>query len=304
MNINKWIRIIILSKRSFILFFLLPFIIASLFYIQKAIDIQRGGIKQVERFMFLPKGEYLKSASLGYDQLVADIIWLRAIQVIGEKKISEEGYNWIYHALDVITTLDPKFDYAYQVGGIVLSNFGNKIDMSNALLEKGLKENPNVWQIPFYLGVNHFFFMDEYRKAADYVALAARIPGRPFYLPQLAATLYVTEGNPDVALEFLGRVYEEAEVEWIRKEIENKAKEVMVERDILFLEGGVARYIERYKKYPVSLEDLVVGQIINMIPKEPFGGYYYIDKETKEIKSSIKKERMKLYKSSKETSPH
>ncbi|MEK7279179.1 MAG: tetratricopeptide repeat protein, partial [Nitrospirota bacterium] len=71
--------------------------------------------------MFLPKGEYLKPAALGYDQLVADIVWLQAIQVIGDKRISEEGYNWIYHALDVVTTLNPKMDYAYQVGGIVLS---------------------------------------------------------------------------------------------------------------------------------------------------------------------------------------
>lgn len=283
-------------RRSFILFFLLPLILASIFYIQQKIDLKKGESKQLERFMFLPKGEYLKSASLGYDQLVADIIWLRAIQVIGEKKISEEGYAWIYHALDVVTTLDPKFDYAYQVGGIVLSALGKKIDMSNALLEKGLRENPDIWQIPFYLGFNHFFYMDDYKKAADYMAIASRTPGRPFYIPQLAATLYVQKGNLEVALELLARAYQETSDERIKKEIENKAKDVIVERDILFLEGGVARYIERYKKYPVSLEDLVAGQIINMIPKEPFGGYYYIDKKTKEIKSSIKKERMRLHK--------
>ena len=278
------------------LFFSLPLILASLLYIQQKIDIRRERFQHVERFMFLPKGEYLKTAALGYDQLVADIVWLQAIQVIGDKRISEEGYKWIYHAVDVVTTLNPKFDYAYQVGGVVLSALGNKIDMSNALLEKGLKENPNVWQIPFYLGFNHFFYMDDYKKAADYMTIASRLPGRPFYIPQLAATLHVEQGNPEVALEFLERAYKETEDERIKKEIENKTREVMVARDIIFLEGGVKRYIEIYKKNPESLEDLVTGKIIDMIPKEPFGGFYYTDKETNEIKSSIKGQRIKLHK--------
>ena len=279
------------------LFFSLPLILAFIFYVQQEIDLKRDENRQVERFMFLPKGEYLKTAALGYNHLVADVIWLRTIQVIGDKRISEEGYNWIYHALDVVTTLDPKFDYAYQAGGIVLSALGKKIELSNSILEKGLKENPDVWQIPFYLGFNHFFYMDDYKTAADYMTIASRLPGRPFYVPQLAATLYVEQGNPEVALEFLERAYKETEDERIRKEIENKTKEVMVERDIIFLEGGVKRYIEIYRKDPESLEDLVTGKIIDMIPKEPFGGFYYTDKETNEIKSSIKGQRIKLHKS-------
>lgn len=283
-------------KRSYIQFLLLPFFMASIFYIQQGIDLKAGTAKKVERFMFLPKGEYLKIAALEYDQLVADAIWLQAIQVIGEKQISEEGYNWIYHALDVATTLDPRFDYVYQVGGIVLSALGNKIDLSNALLKKGFRENPDIWQIPFYLGFNHFFYMDEYKKAADYLAAAAKLPGHPQYVPELAATLYVKGGNPEAALEFLTKVYMETDDERIKKEIDDKAKGVIIERDILFLEGGVKRYIEIYKKAPENLADLVTGRIINIIPKEPFGGYYYIDKETKEIKSSIKKKRMQLHK--------
>ncbi len=295
MDINKGIRAIIRSRLSFMLLFSLPLILASLFYIQQKIDIKRGRFQQVERFMFLPKGEYLKAAALGYDHLAADIIWLRAIQVIGEKRISAEGYNWIYHALDVITTLDPKFHYAYQVGGVVLATLGKKIDLSNALLEKGLKENPDVWQIPFYLGFNHFFYMDDYKKAAEFMTITSRLPGRPFYIPQLAATLYVEQGNPEVALEFLERAYKETEDERIKKEIENKTREVIVERDILFLESGVKRYIGTYKKDPETLDDLVKGGIINIIPKEPFGGYYYIVKETMEVKSSVKKERIRLH---------
>ena len=40
-------------------------------------------------FRYLPKGDYLKVAVLGYDQLAADLLWLKAIQVMGEKKVEQ-----------------------------------------------------------------------------------------------------------------------------------------------------------------------------------------------------------------------
>lgn len=283
-------------KRILTFLIIFSIILATLINLQQEIDEKKGGIKKIERFMYLPEGIYLKTFSLGFDQVMADIIWLSVIQVVGEKKISEEGYEWIYHALEVVTTLDRKFDYAYQFGGIILSTLGDKIEMSNNLLEKGLKENPSVWQIPFYLGFNHFFYMDDYSKAAEYISLASKLPGHPAYLPLLAARLFVQAQSPDIALEFLARMHSEAKDEKVRMEIDERAKEVIVERDIQFLEGGIKRYIATYKRDPEGVEDLVASGIINIIPKEPFGGYYYIDKVTKEIKSSMKKERMRLHK--------
>ncbi len=72
---------------------------------------------QIETLAQLPRGEVLKPALLGYRHLGADLLWLRFLQVLGKKRNSAEEYEWIYHALDVITTLDPQYDYAYYVGG-------------------------------------------------------------------------------------------------------------------------------------------------------------------------------------------
>ena len=72
---------------------------------------------QIETLTQLPRGEVLKPALLGYGHLGADLLWLRFLQVLGKKRNSAEEYEWIYHALDVITTLDPQYDYAYYVGG-------------------------------------------------------------------------------------------------------------------------------------------------------------------------------------------
>ena len=79
--------------------------------------------------------------------------------MLGKKRNTADEYEWIYHALDVITTLDPQYDYAYYVGVSLLTNLANRVDLSNRLLEKGFRENPTVWNIPFLLGYNHYLLL-------------------------------------------------------------------------------------------------------------------------------------------------
>src|SRR5437867_11369018 len=84
-------------------------LVVGLHLLQVRIDAQRAVTPKLQRFMYLPQGEYLRGAVLGYEQVVADLLWIQAIQAMGERKVTEEAGHWIYLALDVITTLDPKF---------------------------------------------------------------------------------------------------------------------------------------------------------------------------------------------------
>ncbi len=281
--------------KNYLIQLLIVPIALSVYLTQIQIEGYKDIEQRIEKFMMLPKGEYLKPMTLGYEQLVGDIIWLRAIQVIGDKVVTSKGYTWIYNALNVVTTLDPKFVYAYQLGGVTLSTLGNRPDLSNMLLKKGMKENTTVWQIPFYIGFNNFFYLDDYESAAEYMSLASKLPGHPTYLPKLAARLYVQAGNPNVALEFLARMYKETDDEKVKSALEQRIKEVIVERDARFLEGAVNRYKEIYNLYPDNLQDLVRKGIIKEIPQEPFGGFYYFNSSDSRVYSSVVKERMKVY---------
>jgi len=273
---------------------MLPLVL-SIYFTQVHLERYKGIEQKIEEFMLLPKGEYLKPLVLGYEQLVGDIIWLRTIQVLGDKIVTPRGYDWAYHALDVVTTLDPKFAYAYQLGGVNLSVLGSRPDLSNLLLEKGMRENPDVWQIPFYLGYNYFFYLNDFKTAAEYMARASELPGHPEYLPRLAARLYVQAGNPEVALDFLSRIYKETEDENVRKKLEKRIKEVIVERDARLLEDAIRRYREVYNTDPQDLRDLVAKGIVKEIPEEPFGGYYYLNKVDMRVYSSVLRERMRIY---------
>ena len=63
--------------------------IAVLVVFQIHVSQWNGTTQKIEQFMYLPDGEYLRIASLGYRELVADVLWIQAIQVIKKRKMSE-----------------------------------------------------------------------------------------------------------------------------------------------------------------------------------------------------------------------
>lgn len=89
-----------------------------------ALEYERPAETRAGELSYLPKGDYLKVAVLGYRQAAGDLIWLKAVQHLGDMQPTEQGYRWAYHAIDVVTDLDPQFWFAYLAGGAVLSVWG------------------------------------------------------------------------------------------------------------------------------------------------------------------------------------
>ena len=159
-------------------------LLASIGWLQFSLDtLHDRPVDQIESLAQLPKGQYLKRVSLGYHHLGADLLWLRLVQVLGKKRNTADEYEWMAH----------------------------RVDLSNRILEKGHEANPTVWRLPFDLGYNHFFYLGDPGKAADYIAQAAHLPGRPSYLPGLATRMYAEAQNPDVALDFLAAMWAQTE---------------------------------------------------------------------------------------------
>ncbi|TMQ29250.1 MAG: hypothetical protein E6K65_09920 [Nitrospirae bacterium] len=124
-------------------------LLACLGWLQGELDRRQDRtVVQIEGLAQLPKGEYLKPALLGYHHLGADLLWLRLLQVVGQRRISADEFEWMYHALDVITTLDPQYAYAYYAGGSVLVDQANRPDLSNRLLPIRPRERNILWRLP------------------------------------------------------------------------------------------------------------------------------------------------------------
>jgi hypothetical protein len=283
----------LLLKSSFVGIIVILF--ASIGWLQFHLDARHDRtVVQLESLAQLPKGQYLKPALLGYHHLGADVLWLRLVQVIGKKRNTEDEYEWMYHALDVITTLDLQYAYAYEVGGTVLTELAHRIDLSNRILEKGYAANPTVWRLPFQLGYNHFFYLADPSRAAGFIAQAARLPDRPAYLPGLATRMYAEAENPEVALEFLAAVWAQTDNTYAKAELETRMKELIIERDVRHLEHAVAQYHERNGTLPMQIHELLPKGDLDKMPKEPFGGEYVLDATTGTITSSTHPKRLRV----------
>ncbi|MEO6543583.1 MAG: hypothetical protein ABIP05_06000 [Nitrospiraceae bacterium] len=249
---------------------------------------------KIQQLTYLPSGEYLRMASLGYRELAADLLWLQAIQVMGERKLSAEAGQWLYQALDRITTLDPKFVRAYEAGSHALCILVVLPEESNRLLEKGMRHNPQEWNLPFLLGINYYFELGDDEKAATAMARAASLPGAPESLARLAAKLFVSANSPEQAVELLAKVYQETSDENVRKMLEIRLKESVVERDLQILEQAISRYQADYSRRPERLENLVGPGLLQELPREPFGGRYLYESSTGTVRSSEVAERMRI----------
>ena len=254
----------------------------------------QAGVPTLQRMSYLPDGQILKVAALGYREVVADVLWLQVIQAMGDRHVSPETGQWIYRALDVVTTLDPTFVRAYEAGAHALCTVVVMPEESNRLLEKGIRHNPQEWRLPFLLGFNLYFELGDNQKAAEAMTMAAQIPGAPEIIARLAAKLLVSAKSPQQAVELLAKIYEDTSDDNVKRLLEQRLREAIVERDLAMLEEAIGRFQTRYSQRPSRLDQLVQGGILRELPQEPFGGHYYYNAETGEVRSSEVKERMRM----------
>jgi hypothetical protein len=255
-----------------------------------ALDQRRNAVTRAAQLAYLPKGEYLKLAVLGYRQLAADIIWLQAVQHIG----TQQGSSWTYHAVDVLTDLDPHFVSSYQATGVFLGVLVGHHDEAIAILSKGMRHNPEVWQLPFLAGYIAYYELCDPVAGSQFLRVAAQVPGAPAYLPKLAARMTVMTGDPDAALEFLDRFSRSISDEQLRDALALRMNEILQERDLHLLESSISRYHEKYQRFPSKPDDLVLGGVLHELPSDPLGGEYRIDFMTGKVNASSRQERLRV----------
>jgi hypothetical protein len=99
--------------------------------------------------------------------------------------------------------------------------------------------------------------------------------------------MYAAASSADMALPFLDEMIKSARTPERKAQLEQRRKEVLVNRDLDMLDQAVLEYKKRFGVFPSTIDDLVVRGIINKIPAEPFGGEYVYDLILHKVRSTL-----------------
>ena len=159
--------------------------------------------------VFVPSPGFYKNFSPGVRATIADVYWLSTIQYYGEHVKADHRLDSLPAMVRLVTSLSPHFTEAYFFGAFSMIDVGRP-GTAYALLQDGFRANPRDWRFPFYLG----FFVYTYAKgahknaiAAQWYADAARLPGRPEFVPRLAAELATRGNETQTAIDLWTQVY-------------------------------------------------------------------------------------------------
>ncbi len=181
-------------------------IFVSLYPIQRQIDTARESWPEKEELLYLPSGNMLSIISLGFDQVAADILYIKMIDYFATHRMTDRTYIWFYHIADLVTTLDPYFRFPYIFAGVMLNLEGKQFDNARKILTKGERVFSNDWYFPFALGLNYFFGSADFMTAARYLENSRSLGGPP-YLTEFAAKLRANGKTRETTLEFLRVLY-------------------------------------------------------------------------------------------------
>jgi hypothetical protein len=239
------------------------------------LESDRGAEPETD-ILFLPAGKHVKHLTLGYDNVLADIIYIWSIQYYTDFT-RETRYPFLLHTFDLITDLDPQYIDAYTIGALTIVAEGKDMERATRLLHKGMVNNPNDYLLPLDAG---YYFRDTFkdpRKAAYYFNIAAGRPGAPNYIKRLCAGMTGRAGDKRTSYELWKRAYDEAEKEEDRRVSERHLRILHDEINIEALGERVESYRELKGHYPSSLDQLVSAGLAEQVPRDWQGEEYDYD---------------------------
>ena len=238
----------------------------------------------LEDVLYFSSPKLVKRLSLGYDGLMADIYWTRAVQYFGSRHAAwASHYRQLSPLLTITTTLDPNLGVAYEFGANFLSprppNGAGMPEEAVKLVEYGIHNNPDNWRLYYDLGFIYYMDMKDYPRAADAFARGSRVPNAHPFLKILAAQMAQHAGENQMARALWTTTLQTAQERQIKANAIAHLRALKVADDVTALEELVSRYQQMTGKMPSGLPDLMTVGMLASIPLDPTGRPYKVTSE-------------------------
>lgn len=247
----------------------------------------RALVRQETKADFVLPSQFSRILAFGYKGLLSDFQFLKLTTFMGERflrqeMMKEEDWRYFKNSVESVTDLDPYFLDPYFLAEGFLTWEAGQFEEANRILEKGVQHRTWDWRLPYFVGFNHFYFLHDYEKGADYVMKASRAPGAPKYLPTLGARLAYYGGKTKTGILFLRGMLANTVNPTVRKTLQLRL--LALERAAL-IEEAVHEFKGAHGRLPKANELVLMGYLDEM-PKEPYGGKWVIMKSGRVFSTS------------------
>jgi tetratricopeptide (TPR) repeat protein len=242
------------------------------------LDCIRSESRQ-EEVLYIPSAKALKRMSLGYNGLLADIYWTRAVQYFGWKhKHRATDYQLLYPLLDITTELDPHLVVAYRFGATFLSqqppDGAGEPDKAVELIRRGIRANPDDWRLYYELGFLQAMELHDYVAAGKTFQRGSEVPHAHPFLKVLAAAMAQHGGDLETARLMWNTTLATTDDPMIRQNAHRHLQALDVDETVPKLESLVQLFKQRTGAFPTSFLPLVSAGWLPRIPTDPLGHTY------------------------------
>lgn len=205
-----------------------------------------------EDVYYLPPDEWLPVFSLGWDEALADLIWMRALVYFGDELHHSGRVRFVFDYGDAIETLDPDFVAVYRWVGMAgmyrpQAVTTEDIERSVAFMERGAARYPENGDLAWDIGASLAFELvpmlsdpEEKREAREravpYLLRAARLGAAPDWMVLRNAAMLERLGRADQAARHVEEMLDMVQDPATRARIEARIRRLRtrVEADAFF----------------------------------------------------------------------
>lgn len=257
-----------------------PLLFAAIAVLQMKIDAGTRAYTAENDELMLRSGTAVRLMSLGYDSLLADIYWTRAVQYYGSRAgIDGAKFDLLWPLLDIATTLDSKLTIAYRFGAIFLSEpppaGAGRPDLAVQLVKRGIAENPDNYYLSGDLGFLYYWRLKDYPKASEAYLEGSKIPNAPSWLKMMSARIAEKGGALETSRMIWSQIYETAQNNDIRNEALKTLRGFRAQEDETQLDEVAQEYKNRFGHFPASAGELRDAGLLRGNPADP-AGYPYV----------------------------
>jgi hypothetical protein len=248
-----------------------------------------------EELLYLPNEKLLNHFTGGLSSIVADMLWLKCVQYVGTQVQGDRDFTWLNHMLNTVVRLDPYFKDAYRYGGMFLAALRADSDAGLDLLERGMVQCPDAWELPYEAAMIHLLNRRDQpgalQRVAYFLSMSAATGKAPGMVLELAQRLQSEYNMVDIEREMWAGLLESGD-RLLSEMAARKLIELRLREACDIMNERAAHFTAAQGRLPASLEELAGGRLPPELLEDPLGGRFFLDASGRVWNTSILDEEL------------